>query len=59
MEKASGVLIMTMLEISQYLGLKIVHHLILTILENDFLILGEWDIFGINGSFGASEKYWY
>ena len=28
-------------------------------LENDFLILGEGDIFGINGSFGAPEKYWY
>ena len=25
-------------------------------LKNDFLILGEGDTFGINGSFGASEK---
>ena len=25
-------------------------------LKNNFLILGKWDIFGINGSFGAPEK---
>ena len=34
----------------------IVHHLILIILKNDFLILGEGDAFGIDGSFGAPEK---
>ena len=33
----------------------IVHHLIL-ITKNDFLILGDGPTFGINGSFGASEK---
>ena len=34
----------------------IIHHLILIIKKNDFLILGEKDTFGSNGSFGASEK---
>ena len=29
-------------------------------LKNTFLVLGEGDIFGINGSFGAPEKkFWY
>ena len=45
MEKVNGVLVLI-----------IVHHLILITKKNDFLILGEKDTFGINGSFGASEK---
>ena len=59
MEKVSGALVMTLLEILQYLRLIIVHHLILTkknFLKKDFLIVGEGDTFLINGSFGAPEK---
>ena len=36
--------------------LVIVNHLILTIENNDFLILGEGPTYGINGSFGSQEK---
>ena len=32
------------------------HHLILIIKKNVFLILGEGDTFGINGIFGPTEK---
>ena len=34
----------------------IMHHLILIIKKNVFLILGEGDTFGINGIFGPTEK---
>ena len=40
----------------QLLGLIIVHHLILTIVKINFLILGECPTYGINGKLGSSEK---
>ena len=40
----------------QLLVLVIAHHLIVTFAKNNFLILGECPIYGINGSFGSSEK---
>ena len=40
----------------QLLVLVIAHHLIVTFAKNNFLILSECPIYGINGSFGSSEK---
>ena len=40
----------------QLLVLVIAHHLIVTFAKNNFLILGECPIYGINGSFGSSER---
>ena len=57
MEKASGVLTIT--RNFTIFGVKNSSSSHTDNLENDFLILGEGDIFGINGSFGAPEKYWY
>ena len=37
-------------------GVHYINHLILTILKMFFLISGEGDTFGINGSFGAPKK---
>ena len=54
--QAHGILIMNMLEMKKKLVLIIVHHLILTIAKNYYLIIDESPTFGINGKFGLPEK---
>ena len=56
MEKVPGVLIMTLLEMLQFLMLIIFHNLILIIQKNNFLVLREGPTEGINGSVGTAEK---
>ena len=56
MEKVHGVLVTTLLEMLQYLGLIIICHLILIIEKNNFFVLGEGPTQGINDSTGAAEK---
>ena len=56
MEKMSGFLAMTMIEMSQLLVLIIVYHPILIIQKVKFLVLVEGDTFGFNGNFGTQEK---
>ena len=53
MEKVSGVLIIILLN---YTGVGNSSSCHTHNLKNNFLILGEGSTFGINGSFGASEK---
>ena len=47
---------MTLIEMLKYLMLIILYHLILTIAKITFLVLGDGPTYGINGSFGLSEK---
>ena len=54
MEKVSGVLVMTLLEMLWYLVLIIVYHLMLIIEKNNFLGSGEGSTQGIND--GTAEK---
>ena len=55
MEKVYGVLVMTLLEMLQFLMFIIVHHLILTT-NKKFLVLVGGSTNGINGSAGAAEE---
>ena len=56
MEKVNGVLAMTMLEIVIIFGVDNSSSSHADNLQNNFLMLGEGDTLGINGSFGAPEK---
>ena len=53
MEQIHGVLVMTLLELLQFLALIIVHHLMLIITKRFFLVLIERSNDDINGSVGA------
>ena len=53
MEQIHGALVMTLLELLQFLALIIVHHLMLIITKRFFLVLIERSNDDINGSVGA------
>ena len=56
MVKVHGILVMTLLEMLQFLVLIIVHHLRLIMEKKNFLVLGGGPTDGINGSTGAAEE---
>ena len=56
MENVTGVLIMILLEMFQVLVLKILTHLILFMIKENFLVLGEGPINDINDSTDPPEK---